>query len=276
MRRLALVVSIFVLSAVGASAADLPAQPYTKAPAVAAPVYDWTGFYAGASIGGRATESNWTTDCLAIPCGFTTLLPQRNPQEFNSSSVRGGIFGGYNWQLSPKWVVGVEGDFAWANSSKSVLGIPGAAFFGAPFANFSQDSSRVESRWDAGIRGRVGFLATPGWLVFGTGGVSWLSLRESASCTAQGLAGGAWCLANRAETYEKILTGWTVGGGLEGKVWQNWLVRAEYRYADYGRHSFQFFGNAPIDTVGGNISVRTHTGLLGLAYQFGGPVVARY
>jgi outer membrane immunogenic protein len=34
-----------------ASAADLAARPYTKAPPMVAAVYDWTGFYIGANGG---------------------------------------------------------------------------------------------------------------------------------------------------------------------------------------------------------------------------------
>ena len=35
----------------GASAADLAARPYTKAPPIAEAVYNWTGFYIGANGG---------------------------------------------------------------------------------------------------------------------------------------------------------------------------------------------------------------------------------
>ena len=46
-------VSILVSSVAinAAAAADLAARPYTKAPAVAAAVYNWTGFYLGANAG---------------------------------------------------------------------------------------------------------------------------------------------------------------------------------------------------------------------------------
>jgi len=61
MHRLA-IVGAGLLSIAGfvgtASAADLPAQTYTKAPVVAvAPVYNWGGFYVGLNAGGH-----WATD----------------------------------------------------------------------------------------------------------------------------------------------------------------------------------------------------------------------
>ena len=55
-------VAVAMLSASNALAADLAARPYTKAPVVAAIVYDWTGFYIGGNAGyswGRAnTDGN--------------------------------------------------------------------------------------------------------------------------------------------------------------------------------------------------------------------------
>ena len=43
-----------------ALAADMPARPYTKAPAYTAPavVYNWTGFYIGGHVGGAFAGNN--------------------------------------------------------------------------------------------------------------------------------------------------------------------------------------------------------------------------
>jgi outer membrane immunogenic protein len=43
MNKLVLAVSILALGAASASAADLAARPYTKAPTVVAAAYDWSG-----------------------------------------------------------------------------------------------------------------------------------------------------------------------------------------------------------------------------------------
>lgn len=61
MKHFALSVALAVLTAGSASAADLGARPYTKAP-VASPIYDWTGLYLGASIGVAAAGTNVATD----------------------------------------------------------------------------------------------------------------------------------------------------------------------------------------------------------------------
>src|SRR5688572_29906642 len=83
------------------SAADLPAKApvYTKAPA-AAPLFNWTGFYAGLQGGyGR---------------GKTQHIDSGSPlEEFGISGWFGGVTAGFNWQLNSPWVVGVEADFSW-------------------------------------------------------------------------------------------------------------------------------------------------------------------
>src|SRR5215467_4800124 len=59
----------------GASAADLPARTYVKAPVEVAAVSSWTGFYAGAAIGWAGYRDNWTTDRVGdgTPAAFNRL-----------------------------------------------------------------------------------------------------------------------------------------------------------------------------------------------------------
>ena len=60
MKKLAAALFVVAMSAVGASAADLPARPYAKAPVAMARIYNWTGFYVGVNAGGAWNESNGT------------------------------------------------------------------------------------------------------------------------------------------------------------------------------------------------------------------------
>jgi outer membrane immunogenic protein len=75
--------------------------------------------------------------------------------------------------------------------------------------------------------------------------------------------------------------GWTLGGGLEGKVTKNLIARGEYRYANYGTITNTDTRVGPISgtaqVVTYDLKVRTHTMTLGLAYLFDwGPVIAKY
>ena len=46
------VAALALCTAAPALAADLGAVPYGQAPAYAAPIYNWTGFYIGGHVGG--------------------------------------------------------------------------------------------------------------------------------------------------------------------------------------------------------------------------------
>ena len=49
---------VALVSAAPASAADLAARPYTKAPPMIAAIYDWSGFYIGANGDRKSTRLN--------------------------------------------------------------------------------------------------------------------------------------------------------------------------------------------------------------------------
>ena len=273
-RQLALVVSMLAISAVGASAADMasPAAPtYTKAPVPVAIAYDWSGPYVGASVGGRWSKSDWNSTCLdsCFPLYFTLRLPNDNPANFDSSTVRAGGYFGYNWQLSRNWIWGLEGDLAWGDSKHTNIGIPGA------YTNFpggtKNDPTSVRETWDGSLRLRFGYTITPTLLLYGTGGAAWQEAELNITCSAT----SNWCVTDRNETYSKVKTGWTLGAGLEGVISGNWIGRIEYRYADFGKINHDFFPGT-IDDIVMNESLRTHTVSVGVAYKFGGPVVAKY
>jgi outer membrane immunogenic protein len=60
--------------------------------------------------------------------------------------------------------------------------------------------------------------------------------------------------------------------GVEHLLTAAWLVRAEYRYADFGQANPTFFassiGFGGDDRVYAHVRVRTHTVSLGMAYKF--------
>jgi outer membrane immunogenic protein len=273
-----------------AQAADLPAAPVYKAPVYVPPPSDWTGFYIGGDIGGRWSNSTWSTTCLetgqpgtactTAPADALIRFATNNPTTFNSTSFKGGGYAGYNWQVNPVWVVGVEGDWQWANNSTTVSGIPGAenlTVIGAP----GLDTSTVKQTWDASARGRVGYLVAPSWMVFGTGGVAFTNVQASAHCGTLFPVG--WCgqAANigRTDTASLDRVGWTAGAGVEGMIAPNWLARIEYRYANYGNNMSFTMLQGPasnIDAISGNLKLQDQSVTVGIAYKFGGPVVARY
>src|SRR5205807_3392623 len=87
-----------------ASAADLAARPYTKAPAPMAPLYNWTGFYIFGGAGGGIWDAST----------FTRVTPGGTALSINQTQGGDGWFGtvgaGYDWQVNQTWVVGIFGD----------------------------------------------------------------------------------------------------------------------------------------------------------------------
>jgi len=120
-------------------------------------------------------------------------------------------------------------------------------------------------------------LVTPQFLLYATGGVSWLDKEVTITCDA-----GAFsvCLVPHSESVSKTMVGWTVGGGIDWMFAPSWVVRAEYRYADYTGDSLtnRFFAITPVDAFDVAVDQKTHTLTVGLSYLFnwGAPVAARY
>src|SRR5690348_12300564 len=103
-------VGLVALVASPALAADLPARTFTKAPAMIAAIYDWSGFYLGLNGGGASSSKCWTnTNTLGV-----ATVP--NAPE-GCRNATGGLAGGqlgYRWQQS-NIVFGVEAKGDWAN-----------------------------------------------------------------------------------------------------------------------------------------------------------------
>src|ERR1700716_2841063 len=88
-----------------ASAADLAARPYTKAPPALVEVYNWTGFYIGGNVGyswGRSRDTSTLTNTAG-----TVLFTSIDRSDLNGFVGGGQI--GHNWQVQ-NWVWGLEAD----------------------------------------------------------------------------------------------------------------------------------------------------------------------
>ena len=81
----------------------------------------WNGFYAGINTGGAAFGASGPlnrTECFATTggCGAAAAGGSQG-SPFKPSGLIGGAQAGYNWQVSPKWTVGIETDFDGARAS---------------------------------------------------------------------------------------------------------------------------------------------------------------
>jgi outer membrane immunogenic protein len=178
----------------------------------------------------------------------------REPTTIVSSSpsgVVGGAHIGYNYQIS-QFVLGLEGD------------VNGSSYKGSALSGFGPSVLSTQIPIDGSVRGRVG-VAFDRALFYGTGGVAFADLKDSF------LTPGGFGSLSRGRV------GWTVGGGVEYAITNNWSVRAEYRYTDYGRFS---------DATGGfafplNHHSTDNRAQIGFSYKFDtfappAPVLAKY
>jgi outer membrane immunogenic protein len=235
-----------------ALAADLPVQPPIYAP----PPFSWTGIYLGGQIGYAWDNNNAR---LFFP---TVLL---SSLYFNNSpqGVIGGAHVGYNLQIN-QWVLGVEGSVDGTSLSKSVI----LSVAGTPATVIS----RADVQGSIRARGGVAFDRA---LIYATGGAVFTGIANNYSAFPPN---PGFLLQ---DSVSRTRAGWTVGGGVEYAVTNNWSVRAEYRYADFG-HVLDFPFAA--FTNGGRLSVDHHLtenqAQVGFSYKFDTfaptPVVAKY
>jgi outer membrane immunogenic protein len=237
MKKLATAIAAIALIGTPALAADLARKMPVKAPPPPpAPVFSWTGFYAGVELGAKWADTTWTTTSLSSGGGFFPV-DASSPRNYDPSGFRWGGYVGYHWQVFSQWLWGVEADWAGANKTDTAAGIPGCTIGCPSPPGPGADTSSVKMGWDASVRARLGYLVTPDILAYATGGIAWQRVEASATCQHSGPDPLCFALAGdpfATGTNSKILTGWTVGGGLEYRIYGNWLLRGEYRYSNFG------------------------------------------
>jgi outer membrane immunogenic protein len=247
-----------------AFAADFPAKVMAT-PAVAAA--NWTGAYVGLGLGGRMLDADWrTTEIFAPGGGLIPFFFTDPDSSLSSTAFRVSGYAGYNWQINPTWLLGVEADLGWAdNKDKELSRIPGLGFLGAGTGSFAE----VSGSWDASVRLRGGMLLTPSTLGYLTGGVAFQHLEATATCP---FTDGWVCnpvFGTQSFSSSTTRTGWTLGVGVEAMLSEHWLARVEYRYSDFDDFSFVAMPPESNSRWGANARLSTTTQMLtaGLAWK---------
>lgn len=275
----AAVAGIVMVGPCAASAADLPAPTYSKAPApaVMAAVYDWNGFYVGANVGyGWATDATALGSTLPLVApGFITLLNSANAAATKPAGVIGGGEVGYNWQRG-QVLAGLEADISGTD-------IHASNDFSGPVGVTRFVHSDERLGWLATLRGRLGFLPVQQLLLYATGGLAVGQVKTNSSLTTTVPNNVPACVAanvglcmGSSDTSTK--TGWTVGAGAEYALTANWTVKAEYLFVNLGNSASTGFDTrfAPPLPLFANTRDDFHIARVGVNYRFGGPVVAKY
>jgi outer membrane immunogenic protein len=246
-----------------ASAADLPARTYTKAPSlVVSPLYNWSGFYIGINGGGGSSRKCWEITNV----GGAPVIPAvgEGCHDATGGTVGGQV--GYRWQ-SAAWVFGVEAQGNWASFKGSN---PNQSIFG--FAGGIIDQSKINA---FGLfTGQVGY-AVNNVLFYAKGGAAVVRDRyNNVTLIPLGVPAGT-VFSEGTETR----WGAVAGVGVEFGFAPNWSVGLEYDHLFMGTKSVTLNLLPPLGPgVSGihNIRQDIDIGTVRVNYRFGGPVVAKY
>jgi outer membrane immunogenic protein len=215
MKKLALALTAVAAFSGSALAADLPAQTYSKAPAMVAMAPSWTGFYifGGGGYGLWAADSNVVT--------FPGLVALSRDQRVGGGGYFGTVGAGYDWQFGGPWVAGVFADGSFGSIRGSLtdttIGFEGR--------------ETLRNSWAAGAR--VGYLIAPTVYSYVNGGYTG-SQWSGTSMSSLFPPFPAATLSTPSFTR----SGWFLGGGVEnqlGFLGGGWFMKTEYRASSFSR-----------------------------------------
>ena len=289
-----------LLLAGSALAADLPTRKGPPvAPVYIPPPFSWTGFYLGGNVGGAWASRNTNNDFF--PLGATdlngnALFVPTNGNGSNSGFV-GGIQGGYNYQFTPGagFVLGFETDIDYSNLNKNrnnnlfftsfaLPQFPGTVFTPSGLAAATHNNN---NQYIGTVRLRAGY-AWDHFLAYITGGLAYGGIRNNGNGFAAGVtattAAGAPVnnpvnglpgptsafLGGFTTSNSSTKTGWTIGAGGEYAITNNWTVKAEYLYANFGRNKTApgFFLPGVAFAVNNTSSINVNIFRVGVNYKF--------
>jgi outer membrane immunogenic protein len=264
MKKLVLALTALAAFTGSASAADLAARPYTKAPAPVAPAYSWTGFYIFGGAGGGLWDAN--NNAFNTGLGLAT-----RDQRLGGDGWFGTVGAGYDWQFS-SWVAGVFADGQFGSLRGSIndplLGMEG--------------SEKLRTSYAAGVR--LGYLVAPNVLSYVNGGYSG---SEWSGASYTGLTVATPVIATTPSFHRD---GWFIGGGVENSLnffgisAPGWFMKTEYRAAYYNRvtlpetftPAFAGLTGPTTDSVTFKPWVQTISTSLVYRFNWTGPIVAKY
>jgi outer membrane immunogenic protein len=255
------------LPAIAADMAPAP-RPVYKAP-IPVPVCIWCGFYLGLNAGGTWSDNNSVAVNSALTQDFVP-----GPASYGAASAAGasgnvpvggrsGFIGGgqvgYNWQVAPAWLAGFETDIQGitGNGNGTVTNAVGPfAFGGAPEVVTTSIASSSHLDYLGTVRGRLGYLFTPTFLLYGTGGLAYGGVKASTAINQSNndcVFFPATCIqgsTSSAGSLSQTRAGWTAGAGLEWMFASKWSAKAEYLHYDLGSVTF---ANGALVTSSGTI-----------------------
>jgi outer membrane immunogenic protein len=235
-----------------ASAADLAARPYAKAPPMIAAIYDWSGFYAGLNGGWGSSHKCW--DVVPVVAG--PLLAE------GCHDATGGTIGGqigYRWQAA-SWVFGLEAQGNWADFTGSRLS--------TQFINVAGDANDRTRISSFGLfTGQIGY-AWNSALLYVKGGAAVTADRYEHTFSATNVV---------FDSSRETRWGGVIGAGLEYGFAPNWSAAIEYDHMFMGTRDLNFnLATTGVLSTVDRIKQDVDLVTVRVNYRWGGPVIAKY
>jgi outer membrane immunogenic protein len=220
MRKLLLAAAAAVLLSTPTLAADLPVAAEPVAPAYLP--FTWTGFYVGANVGAAFGDSDRDIKISEEPDPYE----QYGNLGDDDVGLTAGVQAGYNYQMG-MLVVGVEGDI-------NYLGLDRSADYVDEDDNIFEVSNDIN--WFGTLRARLGVTPMDRLLVYATGGLAFGDIDEDATFFYEG--------EDYSGSNSDTQWGWTIGGGVEYALTDNWTIKAEYLFVDLDDSDFTVTSDA--------------------------------
>ena len=279
-----------------ALAADLPSRSYTKAPAAAAPAYNWSGWYGGLNAGWVGGSGSVNNDASIVSTSTAPVNAEAmasgatNTADKSSGFIGGGQFG-YNYQFSHLFVAGFEADIQGltgahkqSSSVTPLLDVNGNIASVVTNSTTTRDLSYLGT-----LRARVGVLVVPSFLLYATGGLAYGGVKSDTTIAQSVTITETDPLPSTltSGSFSQTRVGYAVGAGGEWMLSSNWSAKLEYLYYDLGSATYTTGGIANDPTglphdgtaaVATSSKVRFNDNIVrvGVNYHFGGPAVSQY
>lgn len=244
--------------------------------AMASCLVDWSGLYWGANAG-----CVWGSSDVKLHIPFSFLpssyfvtsdfaqVESAGSVHLNPKGFSGGLQAGYNKNFCSLWLLGIETDFGTMLLRKSHT--VSAEYISAPPTRFTV-TQKVETNWLYTLRMRLGYTYKK-WLAFVTGGGAWTEVKYKQTFFDNFNSIFIPTFPSASEQIQKsqILTGWTLGTGLEYALSSCLSANLTYLYSDFGHFSSStelIVNPGPLhNTVENNVSLKTHIVRLGLNWR---------
>jgi outer membrane immunogenic protein len=216
-----------------ALAADMPVKAPMAAPVPAA--YSWTGCY----VGGNAGAILGADRINLAPAGdYLTLVPDvdralaAHSYSPNTTAGTAGLEAGCNKQWD-RFVLGIESDINWSGLDESISASYPIVIFGPnQFWGPHNENVNKQLSWFSTVRARGG-VAYDRFFFFLTGGLAIAKVNSNLDYLTTDIFA-----VHFVGSSSQTRVGATVGAGLEYALTNNWTVKAEYLYLDFGTLSY--------------------------------------